>query len=354
MPKKGSSRAQKEESGSNERLQTVILELNSRIQQLSSANSDLKSLLDITKMPILLLGADLGIKSFTPSATELFDLRSADIGRPITEIARRLENPTFEDDLRHVIRMQENLEREVAAAGERSYLMRVLPRPNLEDGNGGIVLTFTDYTERKREEERQQLLLAEISHRVKNTLAIVQSIAAQTMRRSDSLEIFYQKFSQRLQALGRTHDLLSTGEWHRARFREVVFETLKPYEIAPGRIGIEGDDFELKPSAAMALTLLIHELTTNAVKHGALSSRSGHVSIEWALTRTEQGHALRFTWRETGGPGVTQPTEHGFGLTLSERNVGQELGGLVRLDFAPEGLSCEFLVPYTPENFRLA
>jgi two-component system, chemotaxis family, CheB/CheR fusion protein len=354
MPKKGPSRAQREKSGSSERMQTLVLELNSRIQQLSLANSDLKSLLAITKMPILLLGADLGIKSFTPSATELFDVRSADIGRPITEIARGLEHPTFEQDLRHVIRTHDNLEREVAAAGERTYLMRVLRDPNLEDGNGGIVLTFTDYTERKKEEERQKLLLAEISHRVKNTLAIVQSIAAQTMRRSDSLEIFYQKFSQRLQALGRTHELLSTGEWQSARFREVVFESLKPYEIAPRRIGIEGDDFELKPSAAMALTLLIHELTTNAVKHGALSSRSGHVSIEWVLTRTEQGRALRFNWRETGGPGVTQPTEHGFGLTLIERSVGHEMGGLVRLDFAPEGLSCEFLVPYTPENFRLA
>jgi two-component sensor histidine kinase len=215
------------------------------------------------------------------------------------------------------------------------------------------VLTFTDYTERKKEEERQQLLLAEISHRVKNTLAIVQSIAAQTMRRSDSLEIFYQKFSQRLQALGRTHELLSTGEWRSAPLREVVSETLKPYEIAPGRIGITGDDFELKPSAAMALALLIHELTTNAIKHGALSSRSGHVSIEWTLTGTEQGRSMRFTWRETGGPGVTRPTEHGFGLTLIERSVGHELGGMVRLDFAPEGLSCEFLIPYTPENFRL-
>jgi len=353
MPKKGPNRGRKEEPGStSERLQTVILELNSRVQQLSRTNSDLKSLLDIAKMPILLLGTDLRIKSFTQSATKLFDLRNADIGRPVTEITRRLENPTFEDDLRHVIRAQESLERDVAAAGERSYIMRVLPCHNMEDGSGGIVLTFTDYTERKKEEERQKLLLAEISHRVKNTLAIVQSIAAQTMRRSDSLEIFYQRFSQRLEALGRAHELLSTGEWHSARFREVVSETLKFYETAPGRIGIEGDDFELKPSAALALTLLIHELTTNAVKHGALSSRSGHVSIEWTLTRTEQGRALRFTWRETGGPGVTQPTEHGFGLTLIERSVGHELGGVVRLDFAPEGLSCEFLVPYTTENFR--
>jgi two-component system CheB/CheR fusion protein len=312
-----------------------------------------KRLLDLTRIPILLVDTDLGLESFTPWAAELFDIRSADIGRPVTEILRLLQSPTLEDDLRHVIRSEESLEREIAAPGERSYIMRVLPCRDEDDGVGGVVLTFIDFTERKKEEERQKLLLSEISHRIKNTLAIVQSIAAQTMRRSESLETFFQKFSERLQALGRAHDLLSKGEWHSARLREVVSETLRPYETPPGRIGIEGEEIELKPSTALALTLLIHELTTNAVKHGALSSPSGHVSIEWALTRTEQGDALRFTWRETGGPGVVQPTEHGFGLTLVERAAGHQLGGVVRLDFAPEGLCCELLIPYTPENFRL-
>jgi two-component system, chemotaxis family, CheB/CheR fusion protein len=337
----------------NEQLQTVTLELKNRVQQMSRAESHLKRLLDFPGMPILLLDTDLRIKIFTASAAELFDLSSADIGRAVTEIPRRLEDPTFEDDLRHGIRSQASVQREVAAAGERSYIMRVVPFPEVDDGTGGIALTFTDLTERKREEERQKLLLTEFSHRMKNTLATVQSIAAQTMRRCDSVETFYQTFSQRLQALGRAHDLLSMGEWHSARLREVVSETLKPYETAPGRIGIEGEEFELKPSAALVVALLIHELTTNAVKHGALSSSSGRVSTKWALTRTEQGRALRFTWHESGGPSAAPPTEHGFGLTLIERSVGHELGGVVRLDFAPEGLSCEFLVPYTPENFRL-
>lgn len=127
MPKKGRSSAQKEEPGSSERLQNIILELNSHVQQLIQANKDLKTILDIAKIPVLFLGTDLRVKIFTQVPTELFDLRSDDIGRSIIEITRRFENPKFEDDLRHVIRARESVERDVAAAGERSYLMRALP-----------------------------------------------------------------------------------------------------------------------------------------------------------------------------------------------------------------------------------
>ena len=181
----------------------------------------------------------------------------------------------------------------------------------------------------------------------------MQSIAAQTMRRSASLEAFYQQFSHRLQALARAHDLLSAGNWHQARLREVVAEPLRPYEIAPGRLRLEGEDLKLKAGAALTLSLVVHELTTNAAKHGALSTPSGRLSAEWGLTRIEGAPAVRLVWRETGGPGASAPAQHGFGLTLIERGIGHELDGTARLDFAPEGLTCGIVIPYVSSNFHL-
>jgi two-component sensor histidine kinase len=109
----------------------------------------------------------------------------------------------------------------------------------------------------------------------------------------------------------------------------------------------------LKPSAALALSMILYELATNAGKHGALSTPTGRVIVEWGLTGNEQSRVLRLTWREIGGPPASQPPDHGFGLTLIERSVGYELDGEVRLDFAPEGLSCELVIPYTEQNFRI-
>ena len=195
----------------------------------------------------------------------------------------------------------------------RWHLARVLP---CSGPPGSIVLSLTDITERKRTEEHQNLLLAELGHRIKNTLATVQSIASQTMRRSASLQVFFQNYSQRLQALARAHELLSSREWRSVHLREILAETLAPYEPGPDRIEIRGEDFELRPNTALSLSLVLHELTTNAVKHGALSSLAGRAAIAWAVTEAGQPRALRLTWRESGGPGAAVPAEHGFGLTL--------------------------------------
>jgi two-component system CheB/CheR fusion protein len=322
-------------------------------QDLSPTNQELQSLLNCIEIPIVLLDEELRLKSFTHSATEMFEVRDVDLGRSITEVASRLATPLLEDDLRQVIRSRAGLEREVDAAGGRSYVMRALPYRSTEERTLGVVLTFTDITQRRRKEQHQHLLLAELGHRIKNTLTVVQSISAQTMRRSASLEAFYQQFSQRLQALARAHDLLSVGNWHQAQLREVVAETLKPYEIAPGRIRLEGEELKLEAGAALTLSLVIHELTTNAAKHGALSTPSGRLSVEWCLTRMDRAQALRLVWRETGGPGAAAPAQHGFGLTLIERGIGHELDGTARLDFAPEGLTCEIVIPYNPADFHI-
>ena len=346
MPKQGPS-------GSPKGRTPPIAPESSGARDSGSTNEELQSLLNCAEIAIVLLDENLSIKTFTRSAADLLEVQHDDLGRSITEIATRLAMPFPEDDLRQVIRSQAVLVRELDADGGRSYAMRALPYRRTEDRLEGIVLTFTDITERKRKEEHLHLLVAELGHRIKNTLTVVQSIAAQTMRRSASLEAFYQQFSQRLQALGRAHDLLSAGNWHQAQLREVVGEMLKPYETGPGRIRLEGDKFQLKANASLALSLVIHELTTNAAKHGALSTPSGRLSVEWTLTGIERAPELRLVWRETGGPGAAAPPQHGFGLTLIERSIGHELDGTARLDFAPEGLTCEVVIPYSQSNFHL-
>jgi two-component system CheB/CheR fusion protein len=325
----------------------------SRAQGSPLTSEELQSLLDCIEIPMVLLDEDLRVRIFARSAADLFEVHPDDFGPSIAEVASCLATPLIEDDLRQVMRSQAGLEREVDAAGERSYVLRALPYRSREGRTRGVVLTFTDITERRRKEQQQHLLVAELGHRIKNTLTVVQSIAAQTMRRSVSLEAFYRQFSQRLQALSRAHDLLSAGNWHQAQLREVVAETLKPHDTAPGRIRLEGEEIKLEAGAALTLSLAFHELTTNAVKHGALSTPSGNLSVEWSMTRVERAPALRLVWRETGGPGAGAPAQHGFGLTLIERSIGHELDGTVRLDFAPEGLTCEIVVPCNPTNVHL-
>jgi two-component system, chemotaxis family, CheB/CheR fusion protein len=337
----------------NEELQTVNLELNSHVDDLTRTNNYLKNLLENIRLPMVFLDNELRVRNFTPSATELFSLRESDAGRPITDINSELDYRRLSEDIASVRRSRESVEREIETSTGATYIMRVLLYRTTEDDIDGIILTFTDITERRHGEEQQKLLVAELSHRVKNTLATVQSIAAQTMRHSSSLEDFYQRFSGRLHALGRAHSLLTDRNWRSLGLRDVVLEPLRAHMGEAERIRVRGDDIDLRPSAALALGMVIHELATNATKHGALSNTSGRVEVDWGLTRGDDERHVQLLWRERNGPELKGPAEHGFGLTLIERGVSYELQGHTRLEFAPEGLTCELQIPYTRENFDL-
>lgn len=213
-----------------------------------------------------------------------------------------------------------------------------------------------DITARKAAEERQRLLLDELNHRVKNTLATVQSIAIQTRRDTQDAAAFERAFLERLSALARVHDLLSRVSWEGASLADVVSQTLAPHFVASnrgGRLSLDGPDVRLGPNAAVTLTMAFHELTTNAAKYGALSVDSGRVQVRWRADDLLSPRAIEITWREIGGPTVIPPARRGFGTRFIETGLAREFDGAVELEFNPEGVRCRMTIPLSLK-FRMA
>ena len=200
----------------------------------------------------------------------------------------------------------------------------------------------SEIAERRRAERHQQLLLAELNHRVKNTLSIIMSIAANTLRHSPSAEVFRNSFDARILALAEAHDLLSEGNWEGTSLDVLIDRALKPYRgSGEPRYSVDGDqNVRLPPKYAVSLVMALNELATNAVKYGALSKPEGRVAIAWTI---EPG-TLRLTWRESGGPPVSQPTRQGFGSRLI-KGLSQDLAGDVTLTYERNGLTCAFQIP---------
>jgi two-component sensor histidine kinase/PAS domain-containing protein len=194
-----------------------------------------------------------------------------------------------------------------------------------------------DITERRRADQRQRMLINELNHRVKNTLATVQSIASQTLRSAPDPVQARAAFEARLMALSAAHDLLTAQSWHGARLDDVAASALAPFEaVQAPQVTRSGAPVWLTAPVALALSLALHELATNAAKYGALSVPEGRVRLQWIL----RGRELAFTWSEEGGPPVATPVRSGFGMRLLQRNLARELGGDVAVDFAPEGMRC--------------
>jgi PAS domain S-box-containing protein len=201
-----------------------------------------------------------------------------------------------------------------------------------------------DITQRKRAEERQSVMIAELNHRVKNTLASVQSIALQTSMTVQSHGEFLAAFDGRIRALVMAHDLLTANSWQGASLEDVVSRTLAPYVTRNGvghRIEIAGPSIRLGSEAAVTLHMAFHELATNAAKYGALSTPAGSVAVIWAVDRASDPALIEITWTEKGGPAVKPPTRRGFGSNLLQTGLAREFGGKVNLGFEPKGLICE-------------
>ena len=209
-----------------------------------------------------------------------------------------------------------------------------------------VVGIHQDITDRKRWEAHQSLLINELNHRVKNTLATVQSLAGQTLRNASSMEQVREDLEGRLFALSRVHDVLTRENWNGANLREVVEQAVEPYRRADdGRFHVAGEDARLSPRMALAIALALQELATNAVKYGALLNATGVVRITWTITGAAANRRLVLCWEEAGGPIVDPPTRRGFGSRLIERSFAMELGGEARLEFPPQGVRCTIDAP---------
>lgn len=245
--------------------------------------------------------------------------------------------------------------RGVEAIAERPDGRRIpfIPYPTpLHDAEGnlvGAINMLIDITERKQAESRQRTLIDELNHRVKNTLATVQSLVGQTARHAESLEDFSQRFEARLLALSRAHDLLTKRHWDDAPLDLLAREVLTPLAgEAAERIAIDGPSVHLNPRAALSFTMALNELATNAVKYGALLSECGTLSVAWRLEARSDQTMLNLEWREQGGPPVKPPMRRGVGSRLMERCIERDLGGQFDLVFEPTGVCCRISIPVGP------
>jgi two-component sensor histidine kinase len=217
----------------------------------------------------------------------------------------------------------------------------------MKDAQGRVIGIFSeaiDITDHKRALDHQGLLINELNHRVKNTLATVQSIAFQSLKHSQTVEHAHERIETRLIALSRVHDVLTQESWNSAELRTIVHQAISPFEsVDLQRFAISGPAIKLPPQQVLPLSMAIHELLTNALKYGALSVPSGWISISWDIA--SDGRTLALRWDENGGPTVQPPSRRGFGTRLIERGLAQELGGAVTIEFDPSGVICAIEIP---------
>ncbi len=196
-----------------------------------------------------------------------------------------------------------------------------------------------EITRRRAAEDNQVLLIAELDHRVKNTLATVQALIQMSLSASPSLTEFRDTIGVRIASLAKTHTLLTQKRWQAIAFRDILMSELAPFD-QQGRIVLNGPDFDIEAEVATTLGMVVHELTTNAAKYGALSLQGGKIAVDWSIKPNAAGTAtdLSLAWRESGGPAVKHEGRKGFGSTLIERLIVKQFGGAATFDFAPSGL----------------
>ncbi|NBJ10116.1 HWE histidine kinase domain-containing protein [Microvirga arsenatis] len=269
-----------------------------------------------------------------------------------------IRNRYHPDDIAQIVNRRDQDQEDVGLRNFEWTLRLLMPNGTIRWVNGrgeylrdesgrilrsrGVVM---DITERKRWEEHQQLLIHELNHRVKNTLATVQSIASQTLRNAGTMEEARSAMEARLLALSRAHDVLTRENWEGAGLLEIVREAMAPFRHErERRIHIMGPDVRLSPRMALAMAMALQELATNAVKYGALLNDKGEVRIAWTIPERPE-RRLHLTWSETGGPEVEAPRRRGFGTRLIERSLAQDLNGKATIDFAPGGIVCTVDAP---------
>lgn len=324
----------------NEELHTVNQDLSQNIEALDQANAELRGLLESTQIATIFLDRKLTIHNFTPAATAIFNLIPSDRGRPITDIAHGLDIVDLRQDLLRVLRSGKSEERAAALRdGESHYLVRIMPYQGEQAITGGLLMTLIDVTALMEADVRHGLMIGELNHRVRNMLAVISAVAMQTLG-SKVESAALQGFQTRLKAMSRTYKLLTHVSWRHTPLRELICQELRAV-AEEERFRLRGPSVLLNAKATVALGMTLHELTTNAIKHGALANGLGQLAVAWSL----DNDTLTIRWSETGGPPVQTPTRRGFGSMLIERQLAFELHGKSVVDFAPGGLKVVLKIP---------
>jgi PAS domain S-box-containing protein len=295
-----------------------------------------------------IVGKDLNgvIFSWNAGAERIFGYRPEEaIGRPVTMLIPQ-DRHNEEPEILARIRRGERVDHfETVRRRKDGTLIDIsLTISPIKDASGRIVgasKIARDITEKKRMEAERDLMVAELSHRVKNTLATVISIARQSFTDPATAEA-RRSFSSRLQGLAQTHSRLAESSWTGVSLATIFADELAPYTNKDANnVRLAGTNISLNPRCALTLGLAVHELVTNAAKYGALSTTEGCVRVHWSMAND----LLHIEWREEGGPRVDQPERSGFGRLLLERALASDLKGAVRMDFAPDGLHCVIEIP---------
>jgi PAS domain S-box-containing protein len=321
------------------------------------ANAYLAAIVSSTSDAVLSFSLDGTIRSWNRGAEQIF-------GFTATEAIGQSSDLLVPDDHRH----ERQTYFEQASVGVpvqfdtvrrrkdgRLVNVAVTLAPIQKDGQViGVSAIAHDIDERKRAEAHQNLLINELNHCVKNTLATVQSITSQTLRTASDPQQARCAIESRLIALSHAHDVLTRQDWEGAELEEIVLVALEPFISGMGdRLHLTGPRIQLPPRMALAIAMALHELATNAAKYGALSNATGEIYVGWKINTDSGSGTLRLRWEETGGPLVEAPLRRGFGSRLLERSLADELCGEVSISFGGAGVVCEVDAPLPePHNHQ--
>ena len=327
--------------------------LEERRAALQASEARLQAVVDTAADGIITINRQGIVESVNPEALRLFGYgRDELLAQNVRMLMPAPDRDRHDEYLARYLRTGEaqiiGIGREVTGRhkdGSRLPLFLSIGEFSLE-GERFFTGIVRDITERKRFEERQRLLVAEIDHRAKNLLATIQAMALLTGSDARSVRDYAETLIGRLQAMARAHDLLARDKWQGARLHDLIEGEFAAYVGADAdALALSGNDLLLSPRAAQTLSLVFHELTTNAAKYGALSVPHGRVTIRSSIERAPTGDSLLLTWTESGGPEVAAPERSGFGMVVIQRSIGHDLDGSATIEFERDGLRCDIRVP---------
>jgi two-component system CheB/CheR fusion protein len=273
----------------------------------------------------------------------VFNILPTDKGRPITDLSSRLNLVDFADDLRRVFVGAEPIEKRVST-DERGphYLVRLAPYRDGSHSIEGVVVTFLDVTSLTYSEAKQRILIAELQHRTRNLLSVVQSLAQQTLGKGGSLNAYL----TRLAALGRVQSLVSGAMTDHIDLTDIIRLELQAVGASDEKVSVSGPAVPLGFELIQTFGLALHELATNAVKYGALRDGQGQLNISWSVQSNGRGTpTLLLNWKETGLEGLSEPSHRGFGRELIEQALAFTLRARTKLSFNQDGISCRIELP---------